>query len=74
MSVDNTMKERTAQGSGVTQSCEVISLKPEDRMLPSGALGEESPEQLLSTIIYTVRVTLSITTWGRTYKIEAIRI
>ena len=49
--LDNTMKERTAQGLGVRKSCDIISLEHEDKMFKCGALGEENPEQLLRTII-----------------------
>ena len=50
--VDNTMKERHAQGLGVRKSSEIISLNHEDKLFQSGILGEESPLQLLRTVIY----------------------
>ena len=45
--LDNTMKERTAQGLGIRKSSSVISLFHEDKMFATGALGESEPDQLL---------------------------
>ena len=50
--VDNTMKERHAQGLGVRKSSEIISLDVENKLFESGILGESSPLQLLRTVIY----------------------
>ena len=58
--LDNTMKERTAQGLGVRKSCDIISLVHEDRMFECGALGESNPEQLLRTIIYMLGLHLAL--------------
>ena len=49
--VDNAIKERTAMGLGLKKSSEIISLSNEDKLFESGALGDESPQQLLHTII-----------------------
>ena len=58
--LDNTMKERTAQGLGVRRSCTIISLAHEDKMFQCGALGEENPEQLLRTVIYMLGLHLAL--------------
>ena len=58
--VDNTMKERTAQGLGIRKSCEILLLSHEDRMFSCGALGESEPEQLLRTVIYMMGLHLAL--------------
>ena len=60
--LDNTMKERTAQGLGVRQSSSIISLSHEDMMFSSGSLGQSSPDQLLRTVIYMMGLHLAL--WG----------
>ena len=50
--VDNTMKERHAEGLGVRRSSEVISMASEDQLFSSGVLGEDTPLKLLRTTIY----------------------
>ena len=52
--VDNTMKERHALGMGVKKSSEIITLDNERQMFRCGALGEDSPVQLLKTVIYMI--------------------
>ena len=52
--VDNTMKQRHSQGLGIRKSSDVISLKHEDKLFNEGILGEDSPMQLLNTVIYMV--------------------
>ena len=58
--LDNTMKERTAQGLGIKQSSSVISLTHEVTMFDKGALGEENPEQLLRTVVYMLGLHLAL--------------
>ena len=58
--LDNTMKERTAQGLGIKQSSSVISLSHELRMFDKGALGESDPEQLVRTVIYMLGLHLAL--------------
>ena len=48
------MKECHAMGLGVRKSSEIITLDDETKMFEQGILGEESPEQLLNTMIYMV--------------------
>ena len=50
--VDNTMKERHAEGLGVRQSSEIISIACEDQLFSSGVLGDDTPLKLLRTTIY----------------------
>ena len=52
--VDNMMKERHAMGLGVWQSSDIISLKHEDELFRKGILGDESPMQLLRTVVYMI--------------------
>ena len=52
--VDNTMKQRHNDGLGVRQSSNVISLQHENELFEQGVLGEQSPMQLLKTMIYMV--------------------
>ena len=58
--LDNTMKERTAQGLGVRNSCNIISLEHENHMFECNALGENTPEQLLKTVIYMLGLHLAL--------------
>ena len=58
--VDNTMKERTAQGLGLRSSSEIISLNQEDVLFNSGALGDKEPLQLLHTVIYMMGLHLAL--------------
>ena len=58
--LDNTMKERHAQGFGVRQSAAIISLENEEKMFQCGALGEADPEQLLHTVIYMLGLHLAL--------------
>ena len=50
--VDNTMKECHAAGLGVRKSSDIISLENEEKLFNKGLLGDESPMQLLKTMIY----------------------
>ena len=52
--LDNTMKERHSMGLGVRQPSKIISLNHEATMFEKEILGEESPEQLLNTVIYMI--------------------
>ena len=52
--LDNTMKQRTADGLGVRRSSSVISLAQEQVMFDKGVLGKDCPLQILQTIIYMV--------------------
>ena len=52
--VDNTMKQRHSMGMGVRESSEVISLSHEDKLFGDAILGENTPEQLLNTVIYMI--------------------
>ena len=52
--VDNTMKERHAQGLGVRQSSDIISLDHENQMFNQGILSEDNAGQLLKTVIYMI--------------------
>ena len=58
--VDNTMKERTAQGLGIRKSCSIISLELENKLFSANALGESNPEQLLQTVIYLLGLHLAL--------------
>ena len=58
--LDNTMKEHTAQGLGMRNLSNVISLKHEDMMFWCGALGDENPSQLLHTVIYMMGLHLAL--------------
>ena len=58
--VDNTMKERHAQGLGVRKSCNIISMTDEDRMFQCKALGDENPQMLLRTVIYMMGLHLAL--------------
>ena len=60
--LDNTMKERTAQGLGVTISSSVISLDQESQLFDRGILGEDNPEKLVYTVIYMMGLHLAL--WG----------
>ena len=54
--LDNTMKACTAQGIGMSiQKAEVLSATDEDLLWSLGFLGQNSPEQLLNTVIFSVR-------------------
>ena len=52
--LDNTMKERHADGLGVRRSSEIISTNIEDTLFTAGILGGDSPLKLLRTVIYMV--------------------
>ena len=39
-------------GLGLHQSIDIISLSHEDKLFSSGALGDETPIQLLHTVVY----------------------
>ena len=52
--LDNTMKERHGQGLGLHRSSDIITLDNEELMFNKGVLGDESPLQLLRTVIYMV--------------------
>ena len=54
--VYNIMKERTALGLGVRQSSDIISLAHEDILFASESLGEDTPIQLLRTVIYMIGI------------------
>ena len=58
--LDNTMKERTAQGLGVRRSCDIISIEDETKLFACGALGEEDTEQLLHTVVYMLGLHLAL--------------
>ena len=58
--LDNTMKERTAQGLGVRQSSSISSLGQEEILFNSGSLGQDSPDQLLRTVIYMLGLHLAL--------------
>ena len=58
--VDNTMKERHAEGLGIRKSAEIISLRQENLLFESGALGEETPVQLVRTVIYMLGLHLAL--------------
>ena len=58
--LDNTMKERTAQGLGVTVSSDVISLEQEMQLFAKGILGDDSPQKLLDTVIYMLGLHLAL--------------
>ena len=48
------MKQRDSKGLGVKMSSNIITLANEDKMFNTGVLGEDSPNQLIRTIIYMV--------------------
>ncbi len=51
--LDNIMKERTAKGYGVKKSASVVT-KAAEEMWQTGVLGEDTPQQLLDTILYLI--------------------
>ena len=58
--LDNLMKQRTAEGLGVRVSSNVISLEMEIQLFDKNVLGEESPLQLLQTVIYMLGLHLAL--------------
>ncbi len=58
--LDNIMKERTAQGLGRTISVDIIELQVEQKMWKDGVLGQDQPRQLLDTIIYLLGIHLAL--------------
>ena len=58
--LDNLMKERYAQGLGVRKSCSVITLDIENKLFEANALGEDTPEKLLKTVIYMLGLHLAL--------------
>ena len=58
--LDNTMKERTSQGLGVRISSDIILLADETKMFNKNILGDESPIQLLETLIYMLGLHLAL--------------
>ena len=58
--LDNTMKERTAEGLGSRQSSAIIAMKDENTMFNMGVLGDENAQQLLDTVIYMLGLHLAL--------------
>ena len=61
--LDNTMKERHAAGLGNRKSSEVITHKVECKLLDSGVIGLNSPQQLLNGVIYFLGIYLALRGW-----------
>ena len=58
--LDNTMKECTTNGLGLRQSSAVITFEQETEFFSKGLLGEETPAQLLKTVIYMLGLHLAL--------------
>ena len=53
--LDNTMKERTARGIGISvRKAAVLSATDEDLLWSLGFLGMDSPQQLLNTVVFCI--------------------
>ncbi len=58
--LDNLMKQRTAQGLGKEVSAKVVSKTDEDKMWEAGVLGEEQPRQLCDTVLFLLGMNLAL--------------
>ena len=56
--LDNMMKERTAQGIGIAKERDYISAEHETILWDKGVLGESNPDQLRKTVFY-LRISLT---------------
>ena len=59
--LDNIMKQRTAQGIGISvRKSDVLNLTDEDILWSLGLLGTHSPEVLLHTVMFTIGLSCSL--------------
>ncbi len=58
--LDNLMKQYTAQGMGKKTSAKVVSKMDEDKMWDEGVLGDDHPKQLCDTVLFLLGMNLAL--------------
>ena len=59
--LDNTMKQRTSDGVGITvKKAQVLSFSDEDVLWSLGLLGTHSPEVSMNTVIYMLGISCAL--------------